>query len=210
MRRPGDDGGLHAGRAEGQRARQQRRRHQHRRQRLLRRHLEGLGRAQHDRQRQQQLAAAARLPGAPARAPAPPRPAAPCRPPAMRARCCRSTTCPATSTSASAGRNCSRPTRPRSQALPVRSYICQPTATISIWLAVVPARRANQKRMKSRCGRRTAGITGAAAPAAPGQVCCSGRAADRGEHRAAARRGRRLCRPALSQPARTSMRRGCA
>ena len=67
----------------------------------------------------------------------------------MRARWKRSTTCPATSTSASAGRNCSKPTSPRSQAEPVRSYICQATATISICAAAVPARRANHRRMKA-------------------------------------------------------------
>ena len=77
---------------------------------------------------------------------------------ATRARWWQSTTSPVTSTSASAGRNCSRPTRPRSQAEPVRSYICQPTATINIWLAPVPASRAHQKRRKSRCGSRAAGI----------------------------------------------------
>ena len=60
-----------------------------------------------------------------------------------------SATWPATSVSSRAGRNWNRPTRPRSQALPVRSYICQPTATISIWLPVVPARRAYQKRMNA-------------------------------------------------------------
>ncbi len=65
----------------------------------------------------------------------------------MRARSNRSTTWPATSTSSSAGRNCSSPTRPRSHALPVRSYICQPIATISIWFAPVLARREYQKRM---------------------------------------------------------------
>ena len=68
-------------------------------------------------------------------APAPPAPAAATQAATMRARWWRSTTWPATSTSASAGRNCSSPTSPRSQAEPVRSYICQPMATISIWLA---------------------------------------------------------------------------
>ena len=51
------------------------------------------------------------------------------------------------SLSCSAGRNCRRPTSPRSHAEPVRSYICQPAATI-ICAAAVPASRANQKRMK--------------------------------------------------------------
>jgi hypothetical protein len=65
----------------------------------------------------------------------------------MRPRCTRSATCPATSVSSSAGMNWYSPTRPRSQALPVSSYICQPTATISIWLPVVPKIRANHMRM---------------------------------------------------------------
>ena len=71
----------------------------------------------------------------------------------MRARWWRSTTWPATSTSASAGRNCSSPTSPRSQAEPVRSYICQPMATSIIWLALTPASRAHHRRMKSRQSR---------------------------------------------------------
>ena len=57
QRRPGDDGALQPGRAEGQGPRQQRGRHQQRRQRLLRRHLEGAHGAQHHRHRQQQPAA---------------------------------------------------------------------------------------------------------------------------------------------------------
>ena len=48
----------------------------------------------------------------------------------------------------SAGTNWNSPTRPRSQALPVMSYMCQASATISIWLAVTPESRASQKRMK--------------------------------------------------------------
>ena len=71
----------------------------------------------------------------------------------MRARWCRSTTWPATSTRARAGRNCSRPTSPRSQAEPVKSYICQPMATSIIWLAATPASRAHHRRMKSRQAR---------------------------------------------------------
>ena len=40
--------------------------------------------------------------------------------------------------------------QPRSQALPVRSYMCQPIATSSIWLAAVPNSRADHSRMKGR------------------------------------------------------------
>jgi tRNA pseudouridine32 synthase/23S rRNA pseudouridine746 synthase len=45
---------------------------------------------------------------------------------------------PAGSAAASDGANCASPTRPRSQALPVRPYICQPMASISICCAPVP------------------------------------------------------------------------
>ena len=68
----------------------------------------------------------------------------------MRPRCTRSATCPATSVNSNAGRNWYKPTRPKSQALPVSSYICQPTATSSIWLPVAPNRRANHMRMNAR------------------------------------------------------------
>ena len=37
---------------------------------------------------------------------------------------------------------------PRSQALPLRSYICHASATIRIWLAAVPSRRVQRKRRK--------------------------------------------------------------
>ena len=153
QRRAGDDGALQPGRAEGHGARQQRGRHQQRHQRLLRRHLEGAHRAQHHRQRQQQRALRQRRRRARRPAPAPPAPAAATHSATMRARWWRSTTWPATSTSASAGRNCSSPTSPRSQAEPVRSYICQPMATSSIWLALTPASRAHHRRMKSRQAR---------------------------------------------------------
>ena len=61
-------------------------------------------------------------------------------------RSCRSARWPAGRVSSRAGTNCIRPTRPSSQALPVSSYICQPSATISIWLAAVPAMRAPIRR----------------------------------------------------------------
>ena len=41
------------------------------------------------------------------------------------------------------------------QALPVRSYICHPMATMSICWPAVPNRRVPQKRMKSRCCSRS-------------------------------------------------------
>jgi hypothetical protein len=69
-------------------------------------------------------------------------------------------TWPAGSVSSSAGTNCSSPTSPRSQAEPVSSYICQPTATISICAAVTLARRATHSRMKSRCAKSEGSATG--------------------------------------------------
>lgn len=62
----------------------------------------------------------------------------------MRTRWKRSAAWPAGNVNASAGRNCSRPTRPRSQALPVSRYMCQPMASIRIWLAATPAMREHQ------------------------------------------------------------------
>ena len=45
------------------------------------------------------------------------------------------------------------------QFMPVMSYICQARATISIWLASMPASRASQKRRKARwASRRESGI----------------------------------------------------
>ena len=139
QRRPANHGGLHAGRRKSHGARQQAGRHQHRRQRLLRRHLERARNAEQHRQAQQQFArrpgnrtpcvAATRMSATVACAT---RQAAIIRP-----RCTRSTTCPASSVNNSEGTNWYSPTSPRSHALAVSSYICQPTATISIWLPVV-------------------------------------------------------------------------
>ena len=68
---------------------------------------------------------------------------------------------PAARASNSDGTNWNSPTSPRSQALPVSAYICQPTATIIIWLAMVPATRARQNAMKTRkLDRGWAGIGG--------------------------------------------------
>src|SRR5262252_9115 len=69
-------------------------------------------------------------------------------------------TCPAMRASASAGTNCAKPTKPRSHALLVSSYICQPSATMSICCAVVLATRAEMKCKKERCGASAAGIIG--------------------------------------------------
>ena len=66
----------------------------------------------------------------------------------MRPRCKRSAACPATKVSKSAGANWYKPTSPKSQALPVSSYICQPTATISICWPAVLLKRASHMRMK--------------------------------------------------------------
>ena len=74
----------------------------------------------------------------------------------MRPRCRRSATWPAGRVMSSAGTNWNRPTRPRSQALPVMSYRCQATATSSIWLAAMPPSRASQKRMNGRIFSRRA------------------------------------------------------
>ncbi len=75
----------------------------------------------------------------------------------MRPRCSRSATWPAGRVITSAGTNWNSPTRPRSQALEVMSYMCQATATISIWLAVMPPRRASQKRTNWRWASRLGG-----------------------------------------------------
>ena len=50
----------------------------------------------------------------------------------MKPRLPRSAACPAGRVSTNAGRNCNSPTNPKSHALPVRLYICQPSATIII------------------------------------------------------------------------------
>jgi hypothetical protein len=41
--------------------------------------------------------------------------------------------------------------RPKSKALPVSAYTCQPTATVSIWNPIIVATRANQKMTNGRC-----------------------------------------------------------
>ncbi|MNT89781.1 hypothetical protein D3C72_2305730 [compost metagenome] len=45
----------------------------------------------------------------------------------------RSATCPDISNSTIDGRNCTSPTMPSMKGSRVRSYICQPTATVKIW-----------------------------------------------------------------------------
>jgi len=74
----------------------------------------------------------------------------------MRPRCTRSATWPAGKVISKAGTNWNKPTRPKSHGLEVMSYMCQATATMSIWFAVVPQRRASQKRMKERWENRSA------------------------------------------------------
>src|SRR5512140_3748393 len=49
--------------------------------------------------------------------------------------------------------NCRSPTSPRSQALPVRSYICHPSATSRIWFAAVESIRVHRKKWKLRESR---------------------------------------------------------
>ena len=53
--------------------------------------------------------------------------------------------------SATIGRNCAKPTRPRSKALPVMAYMVQPTATASIWNATEEAVRTSQNTRNERC-----------------------------------------------------------
>ena len=54
----------------------------------------------------------------------------------------RSAAYPTTSTSSMDGKNWISPTRPRSSARWVNSYVCQPTATATIWYALMAANRA--------------------------------------------------------------------
>jgi hypothetical protein len=56
----------------------------------------------------------------------------------------RSATWPATSIKAAEGKNCMSPISPRSKALPVSEYICQATATPSIWKPMAAQVRALQ------------------------------------------------------------------
>ncbi len=51
----------------------------------------------------------------------------------MRRRSKRSATCPDIRISTTDGRNCTSPTMPSISGSRVRSYICQPTATVKIW-----------------------------------------------------------------------------
>src|SRR6478735_7352295 len=72
-----------------------------------------------------------------------------------RRRSTRSASWPAGIVKRSVGTNCARPTRPRSHVLEVRSYICQPSATSSIWLPIVDRPRVHRKKWKPRerwCG----------------------------------------------------------
>lgn len=66
-------------------------------------------------------------------------------------RCIRSAQWPATSVVASPGMNWKRPTRPRYQALDVRSYMCQLIASMSICCAVIEPTRAIRKRANDEC-----------------------------------------------------------
>ncbi|MCY1295769.1 hypothetical protein D9M68_553630 [compost metagenome] len=65
----------------------------------------------------------------------------------------RSATWPVSRMNRTFGRNSMRPTRPRSSTLPVRLYICQPMATVSIWKPLAVNTRANQKARKGRWWR---------------------------------------------------------
>ena len=121
----------------------------------------------------------------------------------MRARWWRSIRWPAGSASASAGANCSSPTRPRSQAEPVRSYICQATATISIWLAATPARRANHSSTKPRWAKSDVAVVGVLSARSPRLARAAPcRAAPWPRARAA---GWSLMRPSTPQPMRRSI-----
>ena len=63
----------------------------------------------------------------------------------------RSATWPTISVSTTIGRNCAKPTSPRSKALPVMVYIVQPIATASIWNDMEEAARTNQNTRKEPC-----------------------------------------------------------
>src|SRR5262249_13116925 len=78
------------------------------------------------------------------------RPAAACAAEMMRRRSWRAAQWPATRTSRNGGGNCTGPTRPRSSGWPVRSYICQPTATACMNIAMVVEKRATQNWTNSR------------------------------------------------------------
>src|SRR5258706_8919767 len=67
-----------------------------------------------------------------------------------RRRSTRSASCPEGMVNATVGTNCSKPTSPRSHALAVRSYICQPSATSRIWFAAVESMRVHRKKWKLR------------------------------------------------------------
>src|SRR5450631_4072457 len=67
-----------------------------------------------------------------------------------RRRSTRSASCPEGIVKATVGMNCRRPTSPRSHALAVRSYICQPSATSRTWFAAVDNRRVHRKKWKLR------------------------------------------------------------
>lgn len=58
----------------------------------------------------------------------------------------RSATDPVTRMSASEGANCISPIRPSMKGSPVRSYICQPTATLTICIPTPYTNRETKKR----------------------------------------------------------------
>ncbi len=66
----------------------------------------------------------------------------------------RSTTVPATNTSAMKGRNCASPIRPSAQALWVSAYICQPRMTACIWVPNEESARAQRRATKPGLSRR--------------------------------------------------------
>ena len=164
---------------EGQRARQMHRSRHQQRDRLLRqRHLEGAAGADGDGPSSSDAAGEA-LPS-PAQQQRDGATAAPCRRAGMRARWPAVERMAGHQGQRQRGRNCISPTRAEIPGAGGESArICQPIATISIWLAAVPANRANQKRMNAGW-RSSESLNGAVPPA------CAPRRAG----------ARRACRPA--------------
>ena len=68
----------------------------------------------------------------------------------MRLRLYRSATWPAANTKRALGINCTSPTMPRANALPVSAYTCHPMATVPIWYENSENARADTKNRKGR------------------------------------------------------------
>src|SRR5215472_3059733 len=80
----------------------------------------------------------------------------------------RSATCPTTKVRSTMGTNCTRPTRPRSRALPVRLYSCHPTATPSIWKPTLARTREEERKANGGWRRSDRDDEGISTPLAVG------------------------------------------